>query len=92
MDTQLAIQLSEHAFTLLSEQATAAGTTPAEMAKIVVERALSDERRPRSKASTARADFESCFGSVDTGRAIGVENDAIDADLAREYGNATGSA
>jgi hypothetical protein len=40
----------------------------------------------------ARRQFEQCFGSVDLGRPIGIDNLAIDADLARDYGAAHGSA
>jgi hypothetical protein len=90
MDTNLAIQLSEHAFQLLSEQARTAGKTPAELASSLVENAYSGSLPKPIDAATARAEFERCFGSVDLGRPVGLANAAIDADLAREYGSAAG--
>ena len=44
-----------------------------------------------SDAAAARLRFEQCFGSIDRGQPIGIENAAIDADLAREYRVADGS-
>jgi hypothetical protein len=92
MNTNLAIQLSEHAFVLLTEQALAAGKTPAELAASVVENAYSGGLSKPLDAAAARAEFEKCFGTVDLGRPIGLANAAIDADLAREYGTAAGPA
>jgi hypothetical protein len=92
MSTNLAIQLSEQAFAALSEQAIAAGKTPSELAESVVECIYAGGRSKPIDPATARAEFERCFGSVDLGRPIGLANEAIDADLAREYGAPTGSA
>jgi hypothetical protein len=92
MNTNLAIHLSQHAFELLSEQALAAGKTPAELAASVVESVYSGGRAKSIDAATARAEFERCFGTVDVGRPVGLSNEAIDADLAREYGTANGPA
>jgi hypothetical protein len=92
MNTNLAIQLSEHTFAQLSEQAAAAGTTPAELAAAVVESKFAGAPAIKIDAPTARAAFERCFGSVDLGAPIGTDNAAIDADLARQYGASNGSA
>ena len=51
-----------------------------------VERELNKVRAILSDDDAARLEFEQCFGIVDLGRPIGIENLAIDADLAREYG------
>jgi hypothetical protein len=83
MDTNLAIRLSEHTLELLSQQALAAGKTPAELAASVVENAYSGNRATPADAAAARAAFERCFGSVDLGRPVGIANPAIDNDLAR---------
>jgi hypothetical protein len=91
MDTHLAIHLSEHTFELLSQQAAAAGKTPAELAASAVEQAYSATRPIAGDAATARANFERCFGSVDLGRPVGIANAAIDADLAGQYGNVNGT-
>ncbi len=92
MSTQLPIELSEHAFAILSQQASAVGKTPAELAASVVETICAGQGAPTLDAQTARAQFEACIGSVDVGRPIGLANDAIDADLARVYGTTHGSA
>ena len=92
MNTDLAVHLSEHAFTALANEASAAGKTPAELAALVVERTFAGNRTQLPNAAAARTQFERCFGSVDLGRPIGLANDAIDTDLARDYGAANGSA
>jgi len=91
-NNDLAIHLSPGAFSTLSHQAAAAGITPAELAAAVVESIYGGEPVALPDAAAARAKFEQCFGSVDLGRSVGVANDAIDADLASEYGAAAGSA
>lgn len=91
MRTDLAIHLSEHAFTALSNQASAAGKTPAELASSVVEGVFAGVQALPADPEAARRQFEQCFGSVDLGRPIGLANEAIDADLARSYGSTTGS-
>jgi hypothetical protein len=91
MNTNLAIHLSEHTFEILTQQAAAAGKTPAELAASAVEQIYSTARPISTDPATARANFERCFGSVDLGRPVGIANAAIDADLAREYGNVNGT-
>jgi hypothetical protein len=90
MNTELAIQLSEHTFAVLSSEASAAGKTPAELAAAVVESIYAGDRIACPDPEAARARFEQWFGSIDMGRPIGIDNEAIDADLAREYGNTGG--
>jgi hypothetical protein len=91
MDTHLAIHLSEHTFEILTRQAAAAGKTPAELAASAVEQAYTAVPPISADPATARSNFERCFGSIDIGRPIGVANAAIDADLARQYGNVNGT-
>lgn len=85
MHTDLSIHLSVQAFSLLSSEASAAGTTPAELAAALVEKTYV----PDSSASViARGkSFVQCFGSIDLGQPIGLANGAIDADLAQAYGS-----
>ena len=92
MNTQLAIELSEQAFLSLSDEATIAGKSPAELAASVVENVYGVIRAGSSDAGAARSQFERCFGSIDLGRPIGIGNEAIDSDLARGYGPTTGCA
>jgi hypothetical protein len=84
MHSNLAIQLSEGAFRALSNEASALGRTPEELAAIVVERTFGGGPSGRD-AAAARLVFEQCFGSVDLGRPIGIANRDIDADIAGEY-------
>jgi predicted DNA-binding antitoxin AbrB/MazE fold protein len=56
-----------------------------------VERIATDIQHVQTSAE-ARLRFERCFGSVDLGQPIGIENSAIDTDLAREYRSANGPA
>ena len=85
MQANLAIQLSESAFSAVSDEASALGKTPAEVVANVVECIYGGDRFVPPNPVTARWRFEQCFGSVDLGRPIGIANAAIDADLAREY-------
>ena len=91
MDTHLDIHLTEHAFEMLSKQAAAAGKTPAELAASAVEQVYSAALPLSADPAVARANFERCFGTVDMGRPVGIANPAIDADLARQYGNVNGT-
>jgi hypothetical protein len=91
MDTHLAIHLSDDTFEVLSQQAAATGKSLAELAASAVEQAYSPARQTSVDPATSRADFERCFGSIDLGRPVGIANPAIDADLAREYGNVNGT-
>ena len=91
MSSNLAIQLNDNTFAILSEQALAAGKTPEELAASVVESVYAGSRSNVVDAATARTEFQRCFGAIDLGHPVGVENEAIDADLARQYGATTGS-
>jgi hypothetical protein len=86
MNTELAIQLSEHTFAVLSSEASAAGKTPAELAASIVENVCAVERADERDPDAANRAFERCFGSIDMGRPIGIDNVQIDADLGRAYG------
>ena len=91
MHTNLAIQLSERAFTVLTSEASAAGKTPAELAASIVESVCAREGSQGCDADAANRAFEQCFGSVDIGRPLGIDNAEIDADLGRAYGANRGS-
>jgi hypothetical protein len=89
MAANLAIVLTEQTFTVLSHEASVAGKTPAELAAAVVERTYGRRHCESVEAANARSQFEQFFGSVDIGQPVGVANDAIDADLSREYASGT---
>src|SRR5437763_19478 len=81
------LELPESVYTELLRAAAASGTTPA---RWIQERLPGDPAggngREVSDQELARADaaLDECVVSV--GRAVGADNEQIDADLAREYG------
>lgn len=90
MHTDLAIHLSEHTFSVLSNEASAVGKTPTELATAIVEKACAGKKFDRGDADAANRAFEQCFGSIDIGRPIGIDNNQIDIDLGRAYDAARG--
>lgn len=85
MQNELSIQLTSDAFASLSDAAVSSGKTPAELAAKVVENAYgAGQISTGADAEQARRDFEQCIGSVDLGYPLDLDNDRIDADIARE--------
>jgi hypothetical protein len=91
MRANLEIQLSEHTFSVLSSEAAAAGKSPAELAADVVESVYAGDRVVSPDPEAANRAFEQCFGSLDMGRPVGIDNAQIDIDLGRAYGANNGS-
>lgn len=93
MRRDLTIELSEAVYTSLERQARAVSQSPAEFAAEALERRLGESGRTRCHETSTRAEeakaaqvrFERHFGAVDLGYATGVDNEAIDAELARTY-------
>ena len=95
MSQTLILELSDEVFTTIQRQAERAGTSPAHWLATALEQqyghrhAWQSARRPRTIAEqqAARVRFEQHVGEVDLPDAIGADNEHIDADLAREYGD-----
>jgi len=95
MSQTLILELSDEVYTTIQRQAESAGTSPAHWLATTLEQqygprhAWQDTRQPRTTAEqhTARVRFEQHFGAVDRPDAIGADNEQIDADVAREYGD-----
>ncbi|MBX9583120.1 MAG: hypothetical protein K2X87_22665 [Gemmataceae bacterium] len=89
MSLTLTLELSPAAAANLERLAAATGRTVAELAAVVVESRYGRPPDPRTEAEkqAARERFERHFGAVDLGRPTGADNEGIDADLAREYGD-----
>jgi len=95
MSQTLILELSDEVYTTIQRQAESAGTSPAHWLATTLEQqygprhAWQDARQPRTTAEqhAARVRFEQHFGEVDLPNAIGADNEQIDTDLAREYGN-----
>lgn len=93
MSQTLTLELSDEIYAAVQRQAEIAGTSPTGLVAMIVERQYrpdvdqGDECTTQHARQAARARFEQHFGEVDLGCATGVENELIDADLAREYAN-----
>ncbi len=89
MGQTLTIQLSQEAYARLLREAEAAGRSPAELAATWLERQCGSPNvglPPRdTEDQAARERFERHFGRLDLGYATGVDNEQIDADLARQF-------
>ena len=96
MSQTLILELSDAVYTIIQRQAEAAGTSPAHwLAKTLEQQYRSPHtgesagtRHTAAKQQAARERFERHFGAVDQADAIGIDNEQIDADLAREYTDA----
>jgi predicted transcriptional regulator len=91
MSHPLTIELSEATYSALQVRAQAAAQSPAAVAAAALEQHFGtlDGRRENGHPTTeaekkaARERFERHFGEVNLGHATGVDNEGIDADLAR---------
>jgi hypothetical protein len=88
----LTVEINDQVFETIRQQAEAAGTSPAHFAVAVLEQRFNGKHKPadtrtEAEKEAARQRFRRHFGAVDLGHPIGTDNEAIDADLAREYGN-----
>ena len=93
MSQTLTLELSDEVYTVIRHHAETAGTSPAHWITTTLEQQYSRVRdwqiaraqRTEEEKQEARERFERHFGEVDLGYATGVDNEQIDADLAREY-------
>lgn len=82
MDHKLTVTVPEDVYQPLVEEALRQGRTPEEEASLRLQRSV-----PRRNGQRRAGALRELFGSVDLGHPIGIDNEEIDADLAREYGN-----
>jgi len=86
MSHALTIELSDATFNTLQRHAEAAARSPADLAAAALEQQFgipkSNGAQPDEKRTKG---FESHFGAVNLGDATGVDNEGIDADLAKTY-------
>jgi hypothetical protein len=92
MSQTLTVELDDQVYDAICNQAEAAGSSPAQFAAAALELRFNGfhhraDTRTQVEKQAARERFESHFGSVDLGHPIGTDNEQIDADLAREYGD-----
>jgi hypothetical protein len=88
MSHTLTLELSDQVFTVIQQQAEAMGLPPERLAATLLEQRfgqmfqllLSDADR-----ETARFRFERHFGELNLSQSTDIDNESIDADIAREY-------
>jgi hypothetical protein len=88
MSQNLTLELSEQVFAAIQRQAQAIGISPAQLAAILLERQFPQAFKlllDASEQNVAQAKFERHFGTLEVGGSTGLDNESIDADLAREY-------
>ena len=93
MSQTLTLELSDEVYTAIRHHAETAGTSPDHWIVTTLEqqyggvraREVARVQRTETEKQAARERFERHFGEVDLGYATGIDNEQIDADLAREY-------
>lgn len=86
MSRIVTVELNDATFTALQQQAEANAQSPAQLAAVALEQRFG-AKRTLTEAERKLADerFERHFGAADLGHPTGVDNESIDADLARSY-------
>lgn len=88
MSQSLTLELSEQVFVAIQQQAQAIGVSPAQLAATLLEQQFPQAFKlflDEAEKSAARARFERHFGTLEVGDFTDLDNESIDADLAREY-------
>ncbi|MCC5635144.1 hypothetical protein LC593_04605 [Nostoc sp. CHAB 5844] len=90
MSQSLTLELSEQVFAAIQLQAQAMGISPAQLAATLLERQSTQAFKlllNEAERSAARTRFERHFGTLELGSStdLDLDNESIDADLAREY-------
>lgn len=88
MSQTLTLELSERVFTAIQRQAETIGIPPERLAATLLEQQFAQVFKlllTEAEKEVARARFERHFGAINLGDATDIDNESIDADLAREY-------
>jgi len=85
----LTLELSEEAYRALQQQAEIAGISVSEWITTSLEQQYGLQKKQQTEAEkeAARQRFRHHAGAIDLGYATGADNESIDADLVRAYGN-----
>ncbi len=84
----LTLELNDQIFTAIQRQAEAIGVSPEWLAATLLEQQFGQVLKlllPEAEKETARARFESHFGTLNLEHPTDLHNESIDADLVREY-------
>jgi hypothetical protein len=88
MSQSLTLELSEQVFVAIQQQARAIGISPAQLAATLLERQFPQAFKlllDDAEQNAARIRFERHFGTLELDDSTDLDNESIDADLAREY-------
>jgi len=84
MSQILRLEVPDPLYKAIEGQAAAQGSDPAAVAVSALEQLFQRTAMPNRDTSDSES-FEALFGAVDLGYPTGLDNEAIDADLAKEY-------
>ncbi len=88
MSQSLTLELSEQVFVAIQQQAQAIGISPAQLAAALLEKQFPQAFKlflDAAETNAARLRFERHFGTLLLGGSTDLDNESVDADLAREY-------
>jgi hypothetical protein len=88
MSQILTLELSDEVFSAIRQQAETVGVLPEHLITALLEQKFGQVFKlllTEAKKAEAREKFERHFGTLGLGCAAELDNDSIDADLAREY-------
>jgi hypothetical protein len=88
MSQSLTLEISEQVFVAIQQQAQAIGVSPAQLAAILLERQFPQAFKlllNETEKNAARIRFERHFGGLEIEGSTDLNNESIDADLAKEY-------
>jgi hypothetical protein len=88
MSQSLTLELNEQVFVAIQRQAQSIGISPAQLAATLLERQFQQAFKlllDDLEQDAAQARFERHFGTLALGSSTDLDNESIDADLAREY-------
>ncbi len=85
MSQQLTLEISDEVYADLQQKANAVGLSIAEWIVAVVSYQSSKVLRSVEQQEEARQRFRNHAGAISLGYATGIDNESIDADLARAY-------
>jgi hypothetical protein len=91
MSQSLTLALSEQVFAAIQRQAQAIGISPSQLAATLLEQQFPQAFKlllDEAEKNAARARFERHFGTLEPDISTNLDNDSIDADLAKEYASA----
>lgn len=83
----LSLELSDQVVTAITQQAEAVGMAPEQLAARLLEQRFGTASKPlpEIEKQAARTQFERHFGTLTLAQPTDLDNESIDADLAKEY-------